>query len=221
MCRPVSNVRVSQEHCMDIHMLILEAILDLSLLVLGSFGASYSSPCSRLRLVPCSKSPQFFSLPFSCASDLRIEALADRKEIFLNSEPNLAGTQAIRKGLVICNLNRDEFQETRVEMKLRTRFRLLITDITTDYHLNYSAPCGDTVHFMSKHMHEQGRRLELRGGCNTQEVEEGALNFRSPPPPRSPYFQYPCPQLLQLQRGCGRPEMFQGQRQRPCIAQEK
>jgi hypothetical protein len=146
------------------HIFTPKTILGLSVLVLGSFGACFSLPYSRLRLAPYSRTPQY-SLPFSFASDLRAEALAARNDIFVSLEQHLASTQAIQRGLVFGNLNLYEFQET-----LATR--LLIADITTDYHLHSSAPFDDAAHFLSKFVQEPGRRLELRGGCSAEEVEE-------------------------------------------------
>jgi hypothetical protein len=152
------------------------AIFGLSVLLLGSFGASYSSPYSRpqwLRLAPCSKIPQY-SLPFTFASDLRTEALADRQNGFVTLEQDLASTHAFQRGLVFSILNRDGFQETLANLSLvanKLRARLLIANMKTNYHLKSSAPCGDAFHFISKFVQEQGWRLELRGGCSAEEDE--------------------------------------------------
>jgi hypothetical protein len=106
-------------------MLTPKAFLGLTLLVLESFGASHISHYSRLFLAPYFKTPRY-SLPFSFASDVRTEALADRKNV---------------------------------------------ADMTKDYQLYASAPCGHAVHVMLKLVQEQGRRLELRGGCSAENVE--------------------------------------------------
>jgi hypothetical protein len=143
--------------CPKLFVFRLAAMHIMHVSVLGNSEAPYTS---RRHLVHRAKNSQYSLSLFSSGADgeMRTEKVVDQKNFFERSED-------------FCNLNCCRCQENAntpnllLDAKFGTRFSA--APITTDCRLCSSAPfVGDDIFLMSEFLRAQGRRLELRGGCD-------------------------------------------------------